>query len=256
VRVALFGINYSPEETGIAPYTTGLAEHLVSLGHEVRVVAGMPHYPAWTVESEYRNSLWRRERINGVEVHRRRHFVSRKQSALRRGLYEATFLLTGATGLRMSRPDAIIGVVPSLSGGMLARVASRLLGAPYGILFQDLMGRAAAESGVDGGRRVASTVRVAERWAVSKASAVGVVSNGPGGRGALLRGRCLEGCAGTWLQAQAHAAIRLTARNGLVPPAVRDWPPESAGDARGDRMIGRPRTLDRYRHLFQSGRLA
>ena len=52
--ILLVSINYSPEETGIGPYSTGLAEHLAGAGHDVTVVTGMPHYPAWEVEAAYR----------------------------------------------------------------------------------------------------------------------------------------------------------------------------------------------------------
>lgn len=41
-RVVIFGINYQPEEIGIAPYTTGLAEDLARRGWEVSVVTGLP----------------------------------------------------------------------------------------------------------------------------------------------------------------------------------------------------------------------
>lgn len=52
--IRIYGINYAPEETGIAPYTTGLAEHLAASGHRVSVATGLPHYPAWDVPDGYR----------------------------------------------------------------------------------------------------------------------------------------------------------------------------------------------------------
>ena len=45
----LVGINYAPEPTGIAPYTTGMAEHLAQHAGSVTVLTGIPHYPNWTV---------------------------------------------------------------------------------------------------------------------------------------------------------------------------------------------------------------
>ena len=48
-NVLIYSIYYYPEQTGIAPYTTALAEHLLTAGWEVTVVAGMPHYPQWQV---------------------------------------------------------------------------------------------------------------------------------------------------------------------------------------------------------------
>ena len=48
-RVLVVGVNYAPEHSGNAPYTTGLAEHLAARGHDVTVLTAMPHCPAWRV---------------------------------------------------------------------------------------------------------------------------------------------------------------------------------------------------------------
>ena len=47
MKILILGLNYEPEKVGIAVYTTGLAENLVERGHEVRVIAAKPYYPAW-----------------------------------------------------------------------------------------------------------------------------------------------------------------------------------------------------------------
>ncbi|MBD0321819.1 MAG: glycosyltransferase WbuB, partial [Aldersonia sp.] len=47
MRVKIVGINYAPETTGIAPYTSGLADGLAARGHRVEVLTGQPHYPQW-----------------------------------------------------------------------------------------------------------------------------------------------------------------------------------------------------------------
>ncbi len=178
MKILVIGLNYAPEETGNAPYTAGLAEHLARQGHRVTVVAGLPHYPAWRVFDGYRRRAWLREERNGVDVRRRWHYVPGRQSALRRALFEGSFFLTGLSALTLQRPDAVIGVVPSLSGGLLARVVARRFGAPYGLIFQDLVGQSAEQSGVSGGGAVAGAVRAAESWAARGAAAIGVIAEG------------------------------------------------------------------------------
>lgn len=176
LRVLLVGINYAPEHTGIAPYTTALAEHLTRIGHGVTVLTGMPHYPAWRVGPGYERRLARRERRNGVQLVRRAIYVPARQSAFRRALYEASFLATGLPVLGIDRPDAILGIVPSLSGAMLAGILAARYRTRYGVLFQDLMSQGAEQSGIKWGGRVASATRTAERWVVARATAVGGVS--------------------------------------------------------------------------------
>ncbi|MBW3644000.1 MAG: glycosyltransferase [Actinobacteria bacterium] len=176
-RSVLFvGINYAPEETGIAPYTTDLAEHLAARGWQVTVLAGMPHYPRWRVSSAYRRRFRAREERNGVEVQRFRHYVPRSQSAARRGLYELTFLAHGATATSLRRPDCVVGVVPSLSGGVIARLQARRFRVPYGLIIQDLVSPAAAQSGVPGAAAMARPVRAVEAGIARRATAISVIT--------------------------------------------------------------------------------
>jgi glycosyltransferase involved in cell wall biosynthesis len=174
-RILFTAINYWPEPAGNAPYTTALAEHLVRAGHQVSVVAGVPHYPSWHVSRAYRHGLTWREEIRGVEVIRKRHLVPPRQTLWGRALYEGTFLLNGLTA-RPDRPDLIIGVVPSLGGATLARFFARRWGIPYAVIVQDLMGRAASETGITGGRKVAGMIARAEGWSLRKAQLVASVS--------------------------------------------------------------------------------
>ena len=43
MRILVIGINYAPERTSVAPFTTGLCEHLASHGDEVTVVTAFPY---------------------------------------------------------------------------------------------------------------------------------------------------------------------------------------------------------------------
>ncbi len=107
-RVLLVSTNYAPEHTGIGPYATQIAEHWAASGHDTHVLAGMPHYPAWSVDADYRGAWRRTEQRGGVTVHRRRHTVPARQTAVRRALFEASVLAHKmAAPPRMGRPDAV-----------------------------------------------------------------------------------------------------------------------------------------------------
>lgn len=177
-RILIVGLNYWPEETGNAPYTTALAEHLAAHGSRVTVIAGMPYYPQWHVSAPYRRRMLMRETVRGVRIHRYRQYVPRSQSALRRACFEATFLVNALPMWRVPQPDIVLGIVPSLGDGVLARAAARRFGVPYGLLFQDLVGRAAEQSGIAGGGRVARAAGAIESWLARGAAGVGVVSEG------------------------------------------------------------------------------
>ncbi|MBW1601134.1 glycosyltransferase family 4 protein [Streptomyces sp. JJ66] len=176
LRLLLVSTNYAPEHTGIGPYATQVAEHWAASGHETHVLAGMPHYPAWSVDPAYRGKWRHTEARAGVTVHRRRHTVPRRQTAARRALFEGSGLAHQLTAPpRIGRPDAVLAQIPSLAGGVAgARLAARW-GVPYIPVFQDLMGAAAEQSGVAGGDRAAALAARVEGYILRHAALVGVI---------------------------------------------------------------------------------
>ncbi|QNE74232.1 glycosyltransferase [Streptomyces finlayi] len=174
-RLLVVSTNYAPELTGIGPYATQLAEHWAASGAGVQVLTGMPHYPSWSLDARYRG-VWRtREVRSGVVVHRRRHYVPPRQTALRRGAFEATVLAHGLLAPPPGRPDAVIAQMPSLAGGVIGARIARRHRVPYIPVVQDLMGAAAAQSGIRGGGRAAAIAASAERYALRDAALVGVI---------------------------------------------------------------------------------
>src|SRR4051794_37826511 len=175
-HVLVVGINYAPEPTGIAPYTTGVAEHLAESAASVEVLTGVPHYPAWDVPRAYRRRLRRNEIVGGVEVRRLRHYVPSAQSAVKRALYEGTFLAQAQSVRLRSRPDVVIAVTPSLGGPRAAATIARRHGVPLVTIVQDLMAKAATQSGISGGGAVAGMTARLERSALLASDRVLVVS--------------------------------------------------------------------------------
>ena len=175
-RILFVAIHYWPEISGNAPYTSMLAEHLAERGHDVAVLTGMPHYPEGRIQAAYRGRLAASETHGGVEIQRRAHYVPGRQTAFRRAAYEASFLLTGSMSTVRPRPDIIVGVSPSLSSAALAAEFAIRARRSFGLILQDLMGRAAEQSGIVGGRGVARVTAAAEGWIARRASSLAVVA--------------------------------------------------------------------------------
>ncbi|MET9965942.1 glycosyltransferase [Streptomyces sp. NPDC006356] len=171
----MISANYAPEHAGIAPYATQTAEHVAACGADVEVLAGMPHYPAWRVQDDYRGRWRMVETRGGVRVHRRRHFVPSRQTALLRALYEASFLAHASLAPPTGRPDLVISQMPALAGGFVGSRIARRHGVPHVVVVQDLMGAAAAQSGMRGGGHVASVVAEVEARVLRTAALIGVV---------------------------------------------------------------------------------
>ena len=176
-HVVLVGINYAPEQSGIAPYTTGLAERLVRTGHRVTVITGMPHYPEWRIAPTYSGKSSVEEHRNGVRVLRFGSYIPQRQSAVNRARYEGSFFRAATAGFAtVDRADVVVGVVPTLSGAMLARALARRDRVPYGIIFQDMMGPSASQSGIPGGRSVAALTRALEGHVARGAEGIAIVA--------------------------------------------------------------------------------
>ncbi|HEY9437562.1 MAG TPA: glycosyltransferase, partial [Streptomyces sp.] len=174
-RLLVVSTNYAPELTGIGPYATQLAEHWAASGARTDVLTGMPHYPAWRTDERYRG-LWRKQELRaGVRVHRRRHYVPPRQTAFRRAAFELSVLAHGLLDPPPGRFDAVISQMPSLAGGVIGARTARRLGVPHVPVVQDLMGAAAAQSGIRGGGRAAAAAASAERYALRGAALVGVI---------------------------------------------------------------------------------
>jgi glycosyltransferase involved in cell wall biosynthesis len=176
--VALVGISYAPEVTGTAINNVDMAHSLRDVGHKVFVITGMPHFPEWRVHPEYRGRLRLEELLDGVHVRRFSNYVPTRQSAITRGLYEATFLINAAITTLQPKPDVFVGIVPSLSSGWLARSYANRSAVPFGLVFADLMGKAAEQSGMPGGKAVSRAVRRMELNLARSAAGVGIIADG------------------------------------------------------------------------------
>lgn len=149
MRVVVWGINYAPEFTGIAPHTVSLCEFLMGEGHEVEMLTSFPYYPAWQKRPEDRGRLFRTDVVNGVPVHRCWHFVPARVSALKRIFHEGSFVFTSTwQALRLKAPDAFVVVSPPLLLGAAAWFVGKLKRAPYLFHVQDMQPDAAVGLGM------------------------------------------------------------------------------------------------------------
>jgi colanic acid biosynthesis glycosyl transferase WcaI len=149
MRVIVWGINYAPEFTGIAPHTVALCEFLRGRGDDVEMVTSFAYYPTWQKRPEDRGQLYRTDKINDVTVHRCWHFVPVRVSALKRILHEATFVFTSALrALTLPRPDVFVVVSPPLLLGTAAWFVGAIKRSPFVFHVQDMQPDAAVGLGM------------------------------------------------------------------------------------------------------------
>ena len=149
MNITVWGINYSPEPTGIGPFNASLCEFLAQRGHRVEMVTGFEYYPNWKKKAEDSGCVYREERRAGVEIHRCWLYVPEKVCARNRILHELSFVMSSLWRiLRLKRPDVFVVVSPPLLLGLAALAASFFKRTPFVFHIQDLQPDAAVRLGM------------------------------------------------------------------------------------------------------------
>jgi colanic acid biosynthesis glycosyl transferase WcaI len=152
-RILILGLNYAPEEVGIARYTSGMARGLARRGRHVSVVAGHPYYPQWRRYPGFGGG-WKRSLEQGVEVVRCPHYVPRAPSGAKRLMHLASFALAALPAMLRAalaprrRPDLVMCIAPALAGMPVAWLAARISAAPLWLHVQDFEVDAAFATGL------------------------------------------------------------------------------------------------------------
>ena len=141
LKILIYGLNYSPELTGIGKYTGEMAAWLQTRGHAVRVVAAPPYYPAWRIWDGYRGSWYRTERGAGKPlVFRTPLYVPAKPTGVKRMLHLCSFMVGSLPVMLRQifwRPDVVFTVEPTFFGAPLALAVAKLSGAKSWLHVQD-----------------------------------------------------------------------------------------------------------------------
>ncbi|QDC15936.1 glycosyltransferase [Rhodococcus ruber] len=173
-KVVLIGLNYAPEMTGIAPYTTGLAEHLASKGAQVSAITGLPHYPEWKLLPQH-SKIRRKSCSNGVIVNRTNHYIPKRPNTFGRLRLEASYAVRSVFA-RWGSPDAVLCVSPSLMSSAACLLRARLsISRPSTIVWvQDFYSKGIAET-TSAPRIVGRAARAFEKWTLNLADHVVVI---------------------------------------------------------------------------------
>jgi colanic acid biosynthesis glycosyl transferase WcaI len=149
MRAIIWGINYAPEFTGIAPHSVALCEFLHARGDDVSMITSFPYYPSWEKQSGDLGRLYRTDQINGVSIHRCWHFVPKRVSPLKRIFHEASFIVTSSLRvLSLPRADVYVLVSPPLLLGVAGWLTGKIKGAPFVFHVQDMQPDAAVGLGM------------------------------------------------------------------------------------------------------------
>lgn len=181
MKILLYGINYSPELTGIGKYSGEMAAWLAAQGHEVRVVTAPPYYPDWKVWQGF--STWRfiKRQEAGVMVIRCPLYVPAKPTAIKRLLHLASFSLSSSLALLTQlswKPELVVLVVPTLFCAPQALALAKLTGAKSVVHIQDYEVDALFGLSIAKGERLKRWAFTVERSVLRAFDRVSTISSG------------------------------------------------------------------------------
>ena len=140
MKLLLYGLNYTPELTGIGKYTGEMAAWLAGRGHDVRVITAPPYYPDWKIGRGYTAWRYTQETVAGVTVYRCPLWVPAKPSGAARVAHLASFAFSSLPVLLRQlsfKPDVLWTVAPAFFCAPAALAFSRLQGCPCWLHVQD-----------------------------------------------------------------------------------------------------------------------
>lgn len=182
MRILIYGINYTPELTGIGKYTGEMADWMARQGYDVSVITAMPYYPEWEVHEKYKAKLWYKEIVNDVKVYRCPFYVPKKVDSKKRIMHEFSFLWTSSfrwfATLFKKKFDLVITICPPFHIGISSYIYSIFRKASFVTHIQDLQIDAAQDLNMLSNEKVLDIMFKLEKFLLKKSDYISTLTTG------------------------------------------------------------------------------
>ena len=139
VHILFLTDNFPPEVNAPASRTFEHCREWVKAGHRVTVITCAPNFPKGRVFDGYRNRLWQREQMEGIDVIRVWSYITANEGFTRRVMDYLSFMMSAIlAGPWVTGVDIIVGTSPQFFTACAAYVLSRLKDVPYVFELRDL----------------------------------------------------------------------------------------------------------------------
>ncbi len=139
MHILLLTDNFPPEVNAPASRSYEHCRDWVKQGHRVTVITGAPNFPAGRVYEGYKNRLWSREKVDGIDVVRVWTFITANAGTALRTLDFASFMVSAfPAALFVRKVDIIIGTSPQLFTPCAGLAAAVLKRRPFVFELRDL----------------------------------------------------------------------------------------------------------------------
>ncbi len=119
MRILFLSHYFPPEVNAPASRTFENCREWVRLGHSVTVVTCAPNHPRGRVYEGYRNRLFQRERMDGIEVVRVWTWLAANEGFVLRSMNYVSFMVSALLALpRLPKADVVVTTSPQFFNGL------------------------------------------------------------------------------------------------------------------------------------------
>jgi len=170
--------HYRPEASAASVRCSAHAKRWVARGHQVTMLTNFPNYPDGKVFGGYRQSLYKREVYDTVDVLRVPTLVFPNRGALLRILDYLSFVVTASlASLFVARPDVVVATSPHIFAAVAGWIASCVHRRPFVFEVRDLWPDSIIAVGAMKEGRLVNLVRLVERFLYRRSDLIVAVTH-------------------------------------------------------------------------------
>ncbi len=170
MKILFLTHNFPPETNAVAIRTYEHAKLWVKMGHEVEVVTCAPNHPKGKLYPGFRNAVFQRQSMDGIDVTRVWTLLAANEGVVMRSLNYLSFLVSAtAQAWRLAKPDIVVSSSPQLLTGLMGYPMSRLKRVPWVLEIRDLWPESIVAVGALERGFTVSILEALERFAYRKA---------------------------------------------------------------------------------------
>lgn len=173
MRILFLTHYFPPEAHAPASRTFEHCREWQRCGHKVTVLTCAPNHPTGKVQEGYRNHLWHREVVEGIEVIRVWTFLSANRGVVKRTVSFLSYLLAAVAAIPfLPKADVVVSTSPQFFCGVAGFFVARAKRARWVLEIRDIWPESIRGVGAISNRWAIGALEALEIWAYRHADLV------------------------------------------------------------------------------------
>ena len=173
MRIIFLTHHFPPEVNAPASRTFEHCREWQRCGHEITVLTCAPNHPIGKVQEGYRNRLWQREVVDGIDVVRVWTFLSANRAVIRRSASFLSYFFVAIAAIPfLPKPEVVISTSPQFFCGLAGFFVARAKRARWVLEIRDIWPELIRGVGAVSNRLAIGALEALETWAYRHADLV------------------------------------------------------------------------------------